>query len=105
VIPHAELRDVWTDCRHNSRDLMAEDRRRRENRAGGEEQVRVAQPGRSHINQDLTPYRRGNLHILEIEPMADRVNDKRLHVRPPFRTDLAFQCGRESNRGRAFYRP
>jgi len=37
--------------------------------------------------------------------MADRVNDKRLHVPPPFRTDLAFECGRESNRGLTFYRP
>jgi len=65
-------------------------------RVGGEEKASVTQPGRSHIDQNFAPNRRGDVHVLEIEPTTDCVKHKRFHVRPSYvRTDLTFQSGQE----------
>jgi hypothetical protein len=50
-----ELRDLRADFRHDPADFMAKHGRCREDRIGGEEQVSVAEPGGSHVNQDLAP--------------------------------------------------
>ena len=73
VIPDAELRDIWADFRHDSRDFVAKHGGHRKDRIGSEEQVCVTQTGRLHINENFAPNRRGNVHILEIEPVTDRV--------------------------------
>jgi hypothetical protein len=100
-----ELRDLRADFRHDPADFMAKHGRCREDRVGGEEQVSVAEPGGSHVNQDLAPEGRGDVHVLEIEPTTDRVDYKRLHVRPPgVRTDLAFQSSGDRNHKLRLYR-
>jgi hypothetical protein len=73
VIPKTELRDIRADFRHDSRDFVAKHGWCRKDRIGGEEQVRVTQTGRLHINQNFAPHRRGDVHILEVEPATERV--------------------------------
>jgi hypothetical protein len=80
VIADLELRDVRTCCRHEPRDLMAQHRRRRRDIVSGEEQVGVTQPGRSHLDEDFAPDRRGYVYVLEFEPTTECVNYKRLHL-------------------------
>src|SRR5260370_19407660 len=78
VIPNAEFRDIGADFRHYPRDLMAKHGRCREDRVRGEAQVSMAQPGRSHIDQNFAPNRPCDVHILQIEPTNDCVKYKRL---------------------------
>src|SRR5260370_26433629 len=80
VIPNAEFRDIGADFRHYPRDLMAKHGRCREDRVRGEEQVSMAQPGRSHIYQNFAPNRRGDVHILEIETTTPCVKSSRRHA-------------------------
>jgi hypothetical protein len=46
----------------------------------GEQQVGMTQPSRVHIDQHFASDRRRDLHVLEIEPVPQRVNDKCLHA-------------------------
>ena len=43
VIADADLRDVWTDCGHDRRDLVTQHRGCRHDVVGGEQQVRVTE--------------------------------------------------------------
>jgi hypothetical protein len=103
VIPDTEVRDIGAEFRHYPRDLVAKHGRCWEDSVGGEEKVSVTQPGRSHIDQNFAPNRRGDVHVLEIEPTTDCVKHKRFQVRPSYvPTDLTFQSGRDKNHRPAF---
>jgi hypothetical protein len=43
----------------------------------------VTQPRRLHVDEDLAANGRGNVHVLEIEPLTDCIKYKRLHVWAP----------------------
>ena len=89
MIPDTELRDVGTDCEHDPCDLVTQHRRRRNEIVSGKQQIGVTQPGRPHLDENFAPDRRGNVHILEVEPVAECVNYKRLHWWPPYGSWLA----------------
>ena len=80
MIPDTELRGVGTDCEHVPCDLVTQHRRRRNEIVSGEQQVGVTQPRRSHVDQNFAPNRRGDIHVLEIEPATKCVKHKCLHV-------------------------
>src|ERR1700689_1979942 len=52
----------------------------RDDVVGREQQVGMTQTGRLHIDENFAPDRRCDLHVLEIEPTAHCVYDKRLHT-------------------------
>jgi hypothetical protein len=81
VVTDLDLCDVGTYRCHDPRDLMTQHRRHRRNIVGGEEQVGVTQPGRSHVDENFAADRRGNVYVLEFESTAECVNYKRLHLR------------------------
>jgi hypothetical protein len=76
VISDAQLRDVGTDCSHDPRDLVTKHRRRWDEIVSSEQQVRVTQSGCLHVNENFAPNRRGNVHVLEIEPASECVKYK-----------------------------
>ena len=45
-------------------------------------QVGVTQPGRLHVDENFATDRRGDVHVLEIKPVTECVQDKCLHVWP-----------------------
>ncbi len=81
VISDTELRDVGTDCSHDSRDLVAEHRRRRNDVVRGEEQVGVTQPGRLHVDENFAPV------------SARRCRRPRNRTRDRVRSGQALSCG------------
>jgi hypothetical protein len=83
VTSDADLRDIGSYFSNDPGDVVTKHRRGRNNIVSGEEQVGVTQPGRSHVDEDFVPNRRGDVHILEVEPASKRVYYKRLHVWPP----------------------
>jgi hypothetical protein len=48
----------------------------------GEQEVRMAEARRLHVDENLATYRRGDLHVLEIKSMAECVQDKCFHIWP-----------------------
>jgi hypothetical protein len=42
----------------------------------GEQQVGVTEPGCSHVDENFAPDRRGDVHVLELEPATERVKYK-----------------------------
>jgi hypothetical protein len=44
----------------------------------------MTQSGRSYLDENFAPNRRGNVHILEVEPAAECVNYERLHWWSPY---------------------
>ena len=85
VIPDLELRDLGTNCRHGPRDLVAIHGGCGEDGVCGEQHVGMAQPGRSYVDQNFPPNRRGDVHVLELESATDCVKYKCLHfhIREP----------------------
>jgi hypothetical protein len=83
VISDADLRDVGSDCGHDTRDFVTKHRRCRNKVVSGEEQVGVTQPGRSHVDENFAPNRRGDVDIFEVEPVTNSVQYKCLHLWPP----------------------
>jgi hypothetical protein len=93
MITDTDLRNVGTDCRHNPGDLVTKHRRRRNEIMSCKEQVSVTQRGRLSVCENFVPNRRGDVHILEVEPTTDSAEHKRLHMaslQSPSR-HLAFQ--------------
>ena len=82
MISDTELRDVGTDCSHDPRNLVTQHRRRRNDIVSGEKQVGVTQPRRLHVDKNFASDRRGDVHVLEIEPMTECVQDKCFHIWP-----------------------
>jgi hypothetical protein len=82
-----DLRDLRADCGYDPRNLVTKYRRQRNEIVSGEKQVGVTQPGRSHIDENFAPGRRGDIHILEVEPTPECVYHERLH-----RSNLAESC-------------
>ena len=80
VISDADLRNVGSDCGHDPCDLVTEHGGRRNEIVSGEQQVGVTQPGRSHVDEDFAPDRRGDVHVFEIKTVTECVQYKRLHV-------------------------
>ena len=79
VISDSDLRDIGTYFGNDPGDLVTKHRRGRNNIVSGEEQVGVTQPGRSHVDENFVPNRRGDVHILEVEPATECVEYERLH--------------------------
>ena len=73
MIADTELGDIWADFRHDPRDLVAKHGGCREYRVGGEEHVSVAQPGGPYVDQNFAPNRRGDVDVLEVEPVTNCV--------------------------------
>ena len=86
VIADVELRDVRTDGSHDPRDLVTEHRGRRHEVMRGEQEVRVAEAGGSNVDEELTTQRRGDLDVLEVEAVAQCIQDKRFHGGREFAT-------------------
>lgn len=80
VISDAEQRDIGTDCRHDSCYLVAQHRRCGRDVVSGEQEVGVAKASRLHVDKNFATYRRGDLHVFQIEPMTERVHDERFHI-------------------------
>src|ERR1700735_907934 len=80
MISEADLCDIRTHCGHNARNLVTEHRRHWNYIVSGEKQVGVAEACGLHVDEDFAPNRPGNVHVLEIEPEAERVNYKCLHA-------------------------
>jgi hypothetical protein len=80
VISDAELRDFGPHGGHDPVELVTEDRRHPHEVVRGEQEVGVAQPGGSNLDEDLPPHRRGEVHVLELEPAADGVQNECLHT-------------------------
>jgi hypothetical protein len=102
VISDTELRDVRTDCGHDPRDLVTKHRWRWNDIASSEQKVGMTQPGRSHLDENFAPNRRGDVHVLEIEPSTECVNYKCLHLRLLSR--LHFLTHRKNSRLRVAMR-
>jgi hypothetical protein len=83
VISDADLRDVGSDCGHDTRSFVTKHRRCRNKIVSGEEQVGVTQPGCLHVDENFAPNRRGDVDVFEIEPVTNSVQYKCLHLWPP----------------------
>src|SRR5260370_7156850 len=83
AISDADLRDVGSDCGHDTSDLVTKHRRCRNKIVSGEEQVGVTQPGRLHVDENFAPNRRGDVDVFEVEPVTNSVQYKCLHSWPP----------------------
>jgi hypothetical protein len=79
VISDTDMRYVGADSRHDTGDLVTKHRWRRSDIVSGEQQVGVTQSGRLHLDENFAPNRRGDVHILEVEPATECVYYKRLH--------------------------
>jgi hypothetical protein len=75
---------------------VTEHGRHRDEIVRGKQQVSVTKPGRLYVYENLTPDRRGDVHILEVESATDSVHYKRLHTQPlqSHRTEPASRSGR-----------
>jgi hypothetical protein len=73
VISDLNLRDAGSECGHDSCDFVTKHGRRRNKIVSGEEQIGVTQPRRLHVDENFAPDRRGDVHILEVEPTTDCV--------------------------------
>jgi hypothetical protein len=82
VISDTELRDVWTDCSYDPRNLVTEHRRRWNDIVSSEKQVGVTQPGRPHLDEDFVCDRRSDVNVFKIKPMTQCIQDKRFHICP-----------------------
>jgi hypothetical protein len=74
VISDTEQRNIWTDCGHDSGDLVAKYRRGRNEIVSGEQQIGVTQAGCLHVDESFAPNRRGDVYVFEIESAPERVN-------------------------------
>jgi hypothetical protein len=83
VIADLHLPDVSACCCHNPRDLMTQHRRRRHDLVSGEQEVRMTQARRLHVDENFTTSRRGDAYLLEVEPTTKCINYECLHVCPP----------------------
>ena len=81
MIADAELRDIRADLGDDSRDLVAEYRRKRSDIVRGKQKIGVTQPGRAHVDENFAPNGRRYVHILKVEASTERVNYQRLHQR------------------------
>ena len=101
MITNTELRDVGTDLSDDSRHLVAEHRRRRNDVVRGEQQVGVTEPGRLHVDQNFAADRRSDVDVFKIKSVAERVDDERFHPWHPLCAGLvqaSLQMVRRQNR-------
>jgi hypothetical protein len=70
MISDTDLRNVGTDCGHGARDFVTKDRRCRDELVCSEKEIGVTQPRSLHVDENLSPDRRGDVHIFEVEPAA-----------------------------------
>jgi hypothetical protein len=80
VIADMDLRDVRTCCCNDPRDLMTQNRRRRRDIVIGEQEVRMTQARRLHVDENLAAFWRGDVHVFQFKPSTDRINYKCLHL-------------------------
>ena len=79
VISDADLRDIGTYFGNDPGDLVTKYRRGWNDIVRGEEQVGVTQPGRLHVDENFATSWRGDLHVFEIKPTAQRIQDECFH--------------------------
>jgi hypothetical protein len=84
VVADVDLRNLRTGRDHYSRDLVAEYGRSRRDVVGGKQQIRVAQSGGLYADEDFAFHRCGDIDLLEIEALAECIEDKSFHVYVPF---------------------
>ena len=97
MISNTELSDVGADLSDDSRNLVAEHRRHRNDVVRGEQQVGVTEPGRLHVDQNFAPNRCGDVDVFEIESASECIDDKRFHPWHPLcaaRVQASFQMVR-----------
>jgi glucan phosphorylase len=80
VISGAEFGHILTDLSYDPGNLVTQHRRRRDNIVSSEQQVRVAQARRFHVDENFVSYRRGDLNFFEIEASTYRVKYQRIHL-------------------------
>src|ERR1700733_4902480 len=83
VLARAKLPDVWTYFGNDPCDFMTKHGREWNKIVSSKQQIGVAQPGRLYVNENFAPDRLGDFHPLQVEPTAERVNYKCLHLWPP----------------------
>jgi hypothetical protein len=81
VISDMELRYIWTHGSHDPSNLVSKHSRSGDDIVSCKQQVGVAQARRLYIDENLTPYRRGDLNVLEIESSTECIKYKCLHLR------------------------
>jgi hypothetical protein len=94
MISYTELRDIRTQCSHYPRNLMTKHRRHWNDIVSSEQKVGMTQAGRLHLDENFAPNRRRDVHVPEVEPAAECVDYKCLHLGPPSsrpRTNLVLQ--------------
>jgi hypothetical protein len=89
VISDAKLRDIRPHANDDPGHLVAEHRRRRGELVRGEQEVGVAQPGCTNLDEDLAAYGSGDVHVFELESTADGIENECFHARSlcPARAD------------------
>jgi hypothetical protein len=80
VISDTELRDIRTDCCNDPRYLVTQHGWYGHNIVSSEQEVRMTEAGRLRVDKTLATHRRGDLHVLEIKSMTERVQDKCVHI-------------------------
>jgi hypothetical protein len=80
VISGTELSDVRTNGCHDPCDLVTQHRGCRKDVVSSEQKIGVTQADRLHVNKSFAPDRRGDVHILEVEPTTQCVKYQRLYV-------------------------
>ncbi len=63
MIPDADLHKIGTDCSGDPRHLVTKHRGRRNKIVRGEEQVRMTEAGRLHIDENFTAHRQRCPHL------------------------------------------
>jgi len=75
MVSDVELRDPGTDRSDDSRDFMAQNRRRWNNVVSCEEQIGMTQPGGLNIDQNFATHRLGDVDLFDVESTPERIKD------------------------------
>jgi hypothetical protein len=79
MIADTKLGHFGTDRSHDTGEFVAKDRGGRKETVVGGREVRVAQPGRSNVKEDLAAHGAGDVNLVEVEPAADGVENEGFH--------------------------
>jgi hypothetical protein len=83
MVSDTDLPDIRSHGSHDPRYFVTKHGRSGNDIVSSKQQVGVTQPRRLHVDEDLAAHWRGNVHVLEIEPLTDCIMYKRLHVWVP----------------------
>jgi hypothetical protein len=80
VIANTKLGHFGTDRGHDTGELVTKDRGGGKETVVGDREVRVAQPRRSNVNENLAAHGGGDVDVIEVEPAADGVENESFHA-------------------------